>query len=172
MSSHESVPVHTAPLTPRERRRRRLAAGLLGTEAVLVLVLATSALVRRAEAPAEVQGMLTALAVFLGVFALGLAFAVVSLLRRGRFGLGYGVTWQLFQALVCATMLSSGMLLTGAVGLALAIVTFTALLALVRATPLPYEDEDDDDGERATPPRASRGRGTGSQLPGATNPVS
>lgn len=77
------------------------------------------------------------LGAFLLLFALAVGLAARSILSRGRFGLGFGITWQLFQALVGATMLSSALIWQGVVALALAIVTFVLLTKLVTSTPLP-----------------------------------
>lgn len=88
------------------------------------------------------ENLALGLGVFIGLLALALLLGARSLARRGRFGLGFGVTWQLFQALVTSNMLSAGMLLAGGIGLGLAIAGFVVLLQLVRATPLPHSDEE------------------------------
>lgn len=88
----------------------------------------------------ESAGLMVALGVFLLVFALGAAVAARSLMLRGRFGLGYGITWQLFQALVGASMLRGALYWQGALALVLALVAFVLLLQLVRSTPLPRQD--------------------------------
>lgn len=81
------------------------------------------------------------LGVFLLLFALAVGLAARSVLSRGRFGLGFGITWQLFQALVGATMLRSGLVWQGAVALALAIAAFVLLTKLVTSTPLPGRED-------------------------------
>lgn len=93
-------------------------------------------------AAGDLHGRLgTGLGIFLLVFALGTALAARSILVSGRFGLGYGITWQLFQALVGASMLRGALYWQGALALVLAIVLFVLLLGLVRSTPLPGENE-------------------------------
>lgn len=78
---------------------------------------------------------------FLLVFAAGIAVAARSVLRKGRFGLGYGLTWQLFQALVGASLLRSGLYVPGALALILAIAAFLLLTRIVRSTPLPHRGD-------------------------------
>ncbi|MGP5414272.1 hypothetical protein [Brachybacterium paraconglomeratum] len=117
-------------------RSRPVAALLLGAEALLLVVTASYFLLAAAD------GGITArlgigLGVFLLLFAVGVGLAARSVLARGRFGTGFGITWQLFQALVGASMISSGMVWQGALALVLAIVVFVRLARLVRSTPLP-----------------------------------
>ena len=71
------------------------------------------------------------------LFALALALAARSLLARGRFGLGFGITWQLFQALPGASLLNASLYWQGVLGLALAVTLFVLLTRLGRSTPLP-----------------------------------
>ena len=117
-------------------RARPVTALLLGLEALLLLLTASYFLL------AAVGGGMTGrlgigLGLFLLLFAVALAVAARSVLVKGRFGTGFGITWQLFQALVGASMLSSGMVWQGALALVLAIVLFVRLARLVRSTPLP-----------------------------------
>lgn len=134
-------PGPTAPETEDDPRpyTRPAAAVVLVLEALMIAVAATASfwLSRTAD---ETAGLMVALGVFLLVFALGAALAARSVLQRGRFGLGYGVTWQLFQALVGASLLRGGLYWQGALALVLAIVGFVLLLQLVRSTPLPEQD--------------------------------
>lgn len=117
-------------------RSRPVAALLLGAEALLLVVTASYFLL------AAAHGGITSklgigLGVFLLLFAVGVGLAARSVLARGRFGTGFGITWQLFQALVGASMISSGMVWQGALALVLAIAVFVQLARLVRSTPLP-----------------------------------
>ena len=117
-------------------RSRPVAAVLLGLEALLLVVTASYFLL--AAAGGGVAGRLgIGLGLFLLLFAVGVAVAARSVLVRGRFGTGFGITWQLFQALVGASMLSSGMVWQGGLAILLAIVAFVQLARLVRSTPLP-----------------------------------
>lgn len=68
-----------------------------------------------------------ALVAFLLVLAAAVGAAGRSVRRGGRFGVGFGITWQLFQALVAVSLLRAGLYLPGAVPLALAISGFIAL---------------------------------------------
>lgn len=123
-------------------RGRRIGAVLLGMEALGIMGGATFAAIdlRGREGLPPTYG--AAMAGFLVVFALLLALAGLSLVRGGRFGVGYGITWQLFQALVGVTMLTSGLVLPGVLALGLAIASFAVLANLARFTPTPLEDED------------------------------
>lgn len=121
-------------------RIRTAAAALLGLEALIVAAVATYSFV--GVASAAIDGRFGAgLGIFLLGFALAVGLAARSILSRGRFGLGFGITWQLFQALVGATMLRSGLIWQGAVALALAIVAFVLLTKLVTSTPLPGRED-------------------------------
>src|SRR5690625_2790541 len=82
----------------------------------------------------------TALGAFLLLFALAVGLAARSVLTRGRFGLGFGVTWQLFQTLVGVSLLRGALYWQGGLALLLAIITFVLLIQLVRSTPLPGRD--------------------------------
>ena len=117
-------------------RSRPLVAALLGLEALLLAAAATFSFFGVS------AGILDArfgvgLAVFLLLFALALAMAARSILARGRFGLGFGITWQLFQALIGASLLRGALYWQGALALLLAVVLFVLLTRLVRSTPLP-----------------------------------
>ncbi|GAA1288353.1 MULTISPECIES: hypothetical protein [Brachybacterium] len=117
-------------------RLRPAAAGLLGIETLLLLAAATFCFVMVSAGNLHAR-LGTGLGIFLIIFAVGTALASRSVLVKGRFGLGYGITWQMFQALVASSMLRGGMYWQGALGLALAIAVFVLLLRLVRSTPLP-----------------------------------
>lgn len=119
-------------------RTRPLAAAVLALEALLLAAVATYSLVMVASG--GMGGRVgTGLGIFLGLFALAALVAARSLLARGRFGLGWGITWQLFQALVGASLLRGGLYWQGALALALAILGFVLLTRLVRSTPLPQD---------------------------------
>lgn len=112
----------------------------MALEAVGLLGVATLALMRSSQP--DVPGTFAVgLALFLALFAVALGLAVLSLLRGGRFGVGYGITWQLFQALVGARLLVGGMYLIGAAALLCAIAVFVLLLGLVQATPTPLDQD-------------------------------
>ena len=53
------------------------------------------------------------------------------------FGLGFGLTWQLFQALIGASLLRGALYWQGGLALLLAVAVFVLLTRLVRSTPLP-----------------------------------
>ena len=55
-------------------------------------------------------------------------FAARSLMKRGRYGVSFGVTWQLFQALVGGSLIRGGLLWAGFGALALAAALFVLLL--------------------------------------------
>lgn len=131
----------TTPETEDDPRpyTRPAAAVVLVLEALMIAFAATASFWLSRTA-GESAGLMVALGVFLLVFALGAALAARSVLQKGRFGLGYGVTWQLFQALVGASLLRGGLYWQGALALVLAIVGFVLLLQLVRSTPLPERD--------------------------------
>ena len=118
----------------RSTRSRRIASALLGVEAVGLAALATTALVNASSGTAPTTFAL-ALAAFLLLFAVLVGVAAVSLVRHGRFGVGYGITWQMFQALVAATMLRASMYLVGAAALVLAIAAFVLLFDVARNAP-------------------------------------
>lgn len=143
---------------PQETRRRRIAAALLGLEALALLAAASVSYLSLDGAEGVPRNFGLGLAVFLVVFAVLLVLGARSLLVRGRFGLGYGITWQLFQALVGASMLKGGLVLAGGFALLVAILAFVVLLNLVHATPLPFSDEDADPSEGSDPDATSRGR--------------
>lgn len=121
-------------------RRRRVAAVLMALEG-LVLLGAASIAVLDAGQPGVPRGFALGLALFLGIFAVAILLAAVSLIRRRRFGVGYGITWQLFQALVAASLLSSGFLLIGVAFLAVAIAAFLLLLGIARTTAMPLRED-------------------------------
>lgn len=118
---------------------RPAAALVLALEALMIAAAATASFWLSRTA-GQSAGLMIALGVFMLVLALGAAIAARSVLLRGRFGLGYGVTWQLFQALVGASLLRGGLYWQGALALVLAVAGFLLLLQLVRSTPLPRQD--------------------------------
>ena len=117
-------------------RSRPIVALLLGVEALLLASAATSCFIAVAGGGLHAR-LGIGRGVFLLLFALLLALAARSILLRGRFGLGWGVTWQLFQALVGASMLNASMYWQGVLALILAIALFVMLTRLVHSTPLP-----------------------------------
>ncbi|PWH05172.1 hypothetical protein DEO23_13910 [Brachybacterium endophyticum] len=119
---------------------RRLGTVLLAVETLALAALGVFMLSRVGSEDVGAS-LAVGLAVFILLFALAVGIAAYSLFRRGRFGLGFGITWQLFQALVSASMLRANILVAGGVGLLLAIAAFVVLLMLVRATPLPFEND-------------------------------
>lgn len=133
--------------TPREedgasvplQRMRRTAAVILGLEALALVGLASFTFLDVATAPELPARFVIALGVFFLVFALLLAVATSSVLRGHRFGVGYGMTWQLFQALVGGSLLSAGLLLPAAFALLLSVAGFLVLFRLMRHTPTPLE---------------------------------
>lgn len=131
---------------------RRAGTVLLGVEALCLFVLA-GFMITRVGSQDVGASLAVGLGVFILLFAIAVGLASLSLSRRGRFGLGFGVTWQLFQALVAASMLRAAIVLVGGIGMLLAIATFIVLLTLVRATPLPFEGEDAEGGSKATDER-------------------
>ena len=75
------------------------------------------------------------------LFAVLVGLAAASVLRGGRFGVGFGITWQLFQALTAASMLRGGLLTAGGIGLVLAIIAIVLLMRLVSSTPTPLDQD-------------------------------
>lgn len=114
------------------RGARLGAAALLAVEALALAAVATRVLIGAA-APTGLPRIAVPLAVFILLFAAAAGFAARSVLARTRFGIGYGITWQLFQALFSANMLSSSLWPYGLGGLALAIGAFVLLLRLAQA---------------------------------------
>lgn len=107
----------------------------------LVLLLAASVAVLDSSRPEVPRTFALGLALFLGIFAAAILLAAWSLLRRGRFGVGYGITWQLFQALIGASILSAGFLVIGVVVLGTAIAAFVLLLGVARSTATPLRED-------------------------------
>gem|GEM_PF-1940707 len=118
---------------------RPAAAVLLMLEALLLAAVATYSFLGVASGMLSAQ-IGTALGAFLLLFALAVGLAARSVLTRGRFGLGFGVTWQLFQTLVGVSLLRGALYWQGGLALLLAIITFVLLIQLVRSTPLPGRD--------------------------------
>ena len=130
-------PASARPDAPeRDPRIRPAAAVGLVLEAVLLVGVATFSFVGVSSGQLDPR-FGTGLGVFMLLFAVAAGLAARSVLVRGRFGLGYGITWQLFQALVGASMLRGGLIWQGALALVLAIGVFLLLLSLVRSTPPP-----------------------------------
>jgi len=129
------------PGTDRRSSPRGLRALLVGV-VLEALVLAVAAVVVAVEAIGGGSDSI-GMSVFLVVFALGMAWALLAagrVLRAGRRG-GRSVimTWQIFQAVVAVSMLTSGTagaVLGGAALLALAVAVAVLLLtpAVVKAT--------------------------------------
>lgn len=117
-------------------RSRPTVAALLGVEALLLAAAATYCFVAVSGGALHTR-LGIGLGVFLLVFALALGLAARSVLARGRFGLGWGITWQLFQALVGVSMLRASLYWQGLLALLLAVTLFVLLTRLVRSTPLP-----------------------------------
>ena len=140
------MPTASRPLPPREPDApdpgpgaRPAAAALLGVEALLLVAAATYCFLAVSGGGLDAR-LGTGLGIFLVAFALALGVGARSVLNRGRFGLGFGLTWQMFQALVGASMLRGAMYWQGALALLLAIAAFVFLTRLVRSTPLPGGD--------------------------------
>lgn len=127
----------TAP--PPASRTRPLAVAILGLESVALLAMASLVLVDTAGHPELTPSFGRALSAFIALFAVAVGVAAISLLRGGRFGVGFGITWQLFQTLVSVSLLRGALYLPGVIGLILAIAAFVLLLSLARTTPTPLE---------------------------------
>ena len=121
-------------------RIRPTVASLLGIEALLIASAAAYCFVAVSGGALHPR-LGIGLGIFLLLFAAALGFAARSILVKGRFGLGWGITWQLFQALVGASMLNASMYWQGSVALVLAIILFVLLTRLVHSTPLPSRGE-------------------------------
>lgn len=121
-------------------RTRPIVSALLGLEALLLAAAATYCFIGAADGAFDAR-FGNGLGVFLLLFAVALGVAARSILVKGRFGLGWGITWQLFQALVGASMLNAAMYWQGALGLVLSIVLFVMLTRLVKSTPIPRRGE-------------------------------
>lgn len=120
-------------------RYRRIGAVLLGIEALALLAAASFALWSLPGRPGVPANYGAGMALFLAIFAVLLGAAALSVARGTRFGVGYGITWQLFQALVGATMLRSGLVLVGIAAILAALAAFVVLMNLARYTPTPLE---------------------------------
>lgn len=131
-----SAPAEPADGEDPSPRIRPTAAVLLGVEALMLAAAATYCFVMVSAGDLHAR-LGTGLGIFLVVFAIAAAVAARSILAKGRFGLGYGITWQMFQALVGTSMLRGALYWQGALALGLAIILFVLLLRLVRSTPLP-----------------------------------
>lgn len=129
----------TDPSARPASRTRPIAAAILGLEAVVMLAMASVVLVDAGGHPELPRRLTLGLTAFIGVLAVAVGAAAVSVLRGGRFGVGFGITWQLFQALVSASMLRAALYLPGAFGLISAVAAFVLLMDLGRRTPTPLE---------------------------------
>lgn len=122
----------TSALSPRgatERHRLRLVTCvLLLVEALALAAAAVYAMTSLADTAPSVQGLGLGIGAFLAIFALALVLAARSLWGFGRFGVSFGITWQLFQALVGASLLRGGLLPAGFFALGMAIALFVLLL--------------------------------------------
>ena len=118
---------------------RPAAAVLLALEALLLAAVATYSFLGVASGVLSAR-IGTGLGMFLLLFAVAVGLAARSVLTRGRFGLGFGITWQLFQALVGGSLLRGALYFQGGLALLLAVITFVLLIHLVRSTPLPGRD--------------------------------
>lgn len=117
-------------------RTRPIVASLLGVEALMLASAAAYCFVAVSGGGLNTR-LGIGLGIFLILFAVALGLAARSILVKGRFGLGWGITWQLFQALVGASMLNASMYWQGSLALVLAIILFVLLTRLVHSTPLP-----------------------------------
>jgi len=105
-----------------------VSAALLVVEALLLLAAALYALVTLPAQSPKLSTLAVGLTACLGIFALMVAFAARSLMKRGRYGVSFGVTWQLFQALVGGSLIRGGLLWAGFTALGLAIALFVLLI--------------------------------------------
>lgn len=114
---------------PRQRHQmRKLTVGLLLAEAGLLFAGALYSVATLMPQGAEVRTFGIGLGVFLGVFGLMVVLAAKSLWNFGRYGVSFGVTWQLFQALVGASIMRGGFIIAGLATLSLAVALFVLLL--------------------------------------------
>ncbi|WP_347042156.1 hypothetical protein [Brachybacterium nesterenkovii] len=113
---------------------------VLALEALGLLALASIVALGGTDSDAS-RTFLLGLAGFLVLFAVLVGLAATSVLRGGRFGVGFGITWQLFQALTAASMLRGGLLTAGGIGLVLAIIAIVLLMRLVSSTPTPLDQD-------------------------------
>lgn len=129
--SYDAAMPSTPASTPAEQsvidsRRRALPALLLLAEALLLVAVGVySAVLASRELVSTGFGY--GIAGFVLLLALALIFAANSLRAGGRFGIGFGLTWQMFQALVAASLLRAAMYWQGVLALVLAIVLFVML---------------------------------------------
>ncbi|WP_058233795.1 hypothetical protein [Devriesea agamarum] len=113
-------------------RRARLSALLLSIETLALVVVAIRAFVTAISAvgaDAAVAKLDGALGVTVVVFAVLLGAAVRSVYALGRFGVSYGVTWQIFQIIGGVTLIAGGQVLLGGAAVVLAVLTAAALMA-------------------------------------------
>ena len=96
--------------------------------ALLLLAAALYALVTLPAQSPKLSTLAVGLTACLGIFALMVALAARSLMKRGRYGVSFGVTWQLFQALVGGSLIRGGLLWAGFTALGLAIALFVLLI--------------------------------------------
>ncbi|MCT1866743.1 hypothetical protein M3B90_04285 [Dermabacter sp. p3-SID358] len=128
MTPDNGAPDSEAEPRPLAHTLRRVSSLLLLVEALLLIAAALYALVTLPGQAAELKTVAIGLAAFFGVFALLVALAARSLMKRGRYGVSFGVTWQLFQALVGGSLIRGGLLWAGFGALLLAVSLFVLLL--------------------------------------------
>lgn len=122
-------------------RARAAAVGLLALEALALLAFASLALLDGARSSGELRTFALGLAAFLALLGILVGAAALSVMRGRRFGIGFGITWQLFQAFVGVTLLRGSLLGAGVFALATAVLTGILLLGLSRSTPTPLEED-------------------------------
>lgn len=130
-------PASSSVAPSRIERLRRPAALVLAVEALGLLAL--SSVVALGGGQQGSRTFLLGLAGFLALFAVLVGIAAASVIRGGRFGVGFGITWQMFQALTAASLLRAAFYIPGAIGLITAVLGFVLLLRLVRDTPTPLD---------------------------------
>lgn len=131
MSAPSSQPneqlANTSPGSGRSRHRlRKATCVLLACESMSLFAVALYSLMTLSGG--EASALAVPLALFFALFGLALVGAARSLWNFGRFGVSFGVTWQLFQALVGASLLRAGLIPAGAFAIIMAVVLFVVLL--------------------------------------------
>jgi hypothetical protein len=111
---------------------RRLAAGLVLAEAVLVLAAALVYLVELVTARATVARNVLMLVVLLGLIGGGLLVVARGLLRGRRWARSPAVTWQALLVAVAWYVVSAGRVVPG---LVVAVVAVVTAVGAVRGTP-------------------------------------
>lgn len=128
MTSVSGAPGSKAQFQRPTHPLRRVSAALLVVESLLLLAAALYALVTLPAQSSKPSTLAVGLTACLGIFALMVALAARSLMKRGRYGVSFGVTWQLFQALIGGSLIRGGLLWAGFTALALAIALFVLLI--------------------------------------------